>query len=61
MATTARTTRGGRGVAEADVPRPQRTPRREPRWPRMVSLAVLLLGGIAFLFPFYYMIVGSLQ
>jgi multiple sugar transport system permease protein len=61
MATTARTTRGGRGVAEADVRRPSRTPRGEPRWPRLVSLALLLLGALAFLFPFYYMIVGSLQ
>ena len=33
--------------------------RRKPRtWP---SLVVLLLGALVFLFPFYYMVVGSLQ
>jgi len=33
--------------------------RRKPRsWP---SLLVLLLGAVVFLFPFYYMVVGSLQ
>jgi multiple sugar transport system permease protein len=36
-----------------------RKPRRKPRtWP---SLLVLLLGAVVFLFPFYYMVVGSLQ
>jgi len=28
---------------------------------RVVTIAVLLLGALAFLFPFYYMIIGSLQ
>jgi multiple sugar transport system permease protein len=33
--------------------------KRKPRsWP---SLVVLLLGALVFLFPFYYMVVGSLQ
>ena len=43
--------------AEARTTRP--TSRRKPRgWP---SLAVLFLGALVFLFPFYYMVVGSLQ
>lgn len=33
-------------------------PRKARRWP---SLVVLLLGALVFLFPFYYMVVGSLQ
>jgi multiple sugar transport system permease protein len=43
--------------AEARTTRP--TNRRKPRgWP---SLVVLFLGALVFLFPFYYMVVGSLQ
>lgn len=30
-------------------------------WSRMLGLAVLALGAVVFLFPFYYMIVGALQ
>jgi multiple sugar transport system permease protein len=43
--------------AETRTTRP--TGRRKPRgWP---SLVVLFLGALVFLFPFYYMVVGSLQ
>lgn len=35
-----------------------RAPRTSRRWP---SLVVLFLGALVFLFPFYYMVVGSLQ
>ena len=66
MASTSAAT-GGAGVPEV-VPvapaRPGRSsvPGAEPtgagRWVRVVLLAV---GGFAFLFPFYYMLVGSLQ
>ena len=28
---------------------------------RVVTYGVLTLGALAFLFPFYYMVVGSLQ
>ena len=45
-----------------------RAPRRtaatpaEPRAPRSWwRLIALLIGALAFLFPFYYMIIGSLQ
>jgi len=38
-----------------DVPE---TERRSRNWPRIV---VLVLGALVFLFPFYYMLVGSLQ
>ncbi len=30
-------------------------------WGRLAGLAVLLIGAFAFLFPFYYMVVGALQ
>ena len=44
-------------VAAPDAGKP--AARRKPRsWP---SLLVLLLGALVFLFPFYYMVVGSLQ
>ncbi len=49
-------------VAIEDVPDPApRAPERQPRsrnWPRVV---VLVLGAAVFLFPFYYMLIGSLQ
>ena len=32
--------------------------RKARSWPRMV---VLIIGAVAFLFPFYYMVIGSLQ
>ncbi len=39
--------------------------RREPAapmsWGRVAGLAVLTLGAVVFLFPFYYMVVGALQ
>jgi len=35
-----------------------RTKRRARSWPRMVALVI---GAIVFLFPFYYMVIGSLQ
>lgn len=34
---------------------------RRMSWGRVLGLAVLALGAFAFLFPFYYMVVGSLQ
>ncbi len=45
-------------VAPADEPRQLRAAPRERHW---VRLALLIIGALAFLFPFYYMIVGSLQ
>jgi multiple sugar transport system permease protein len=44
----------------ATVPRAEPQPRAKVgrRWPRMV---VLFAGAILFLFPFYYMLIGSLQ
>jgi multiple sugar transport system permease protein len=36
-------------------------PRRTQPVPNTWRLAVLLLGALAFLFPFYYMVIGSLQ
>jgi multiple sugar transport system permease protein len=44
----------------AVVPRPETgtVPRGGRRWLRMV---VLFAGGLLFLFPFYYMLIGSLQ
>ena len=39
--------------------------RRDPAggisWGRLAGLAVLVLGALIFLFPFYYMVVGALQ
>jgi multiple sugar transport system permease protein len=46
-------------AASADADRPHR--RRESPWPRIGGIAALLAGGLLFLFPFYYMIVGALQ
>jgi ABC-type glycerol-3-phosphate transport system permease component len=34
---------------------------RTSRWRRVLSMTLLLLGALVFLFPFYYMIVGALQ
>ena len=31
---------------------------RTRTWPRMV---LLVIGAVVFLFPFYYMVIGSLQ
>jgi multiple sugar transport system permease protein len=47
-------------VPAAEVPRtaPQPRARAGRRWPRM---AVLFAGALLFLFPFYYMLIGSLQ
>jgi multiple sugar transport system permease protein len=37
-------------------------PRRAgPRWPGLLRFAVLFAGALMFLFPFYYMLIGSLQ
>jgi multiple sugar transport system permease protein len=47
-------------VAPAAVRSP--TPRRRGfRWRRVVGVLALLAGALVFLFPFYYMLVGSLQ
>lgn len=32
-----------------------------PRWRRILTMTLLMLGAIVFLFPFYYMVVGALQ
>jgi len=37
------------------------SPGRRMSWSRVLGLAVLTLGAIVFLFPFYYMVVGALQ
>ena len=34
---------------------------RMPRWRRILSMTLLMLGALVFLFPFYYMVVGALQ
>ena len=44
----------------ATAPRPA-GPRRVGRTGRVVTMVALIIGAIAFLFPFYYMIIGSLQ
>ena len=36
-------------------------PRGRLSWGRVAGLAVLVIGAFAFLFPFYYMVVGALQ
>jgi multiple sugar transport system permease protein len=47
-------------VPTAVAPRAEAQPRPQARrrWPRM---AVLFAGAVLFLFPFYYMLIGSLQ
>ena len=40
---------------------PARGRDRAPLWRRIAPMALLLLGALVFLFPFYYMIVGALQ
>jgi len=52
-----RTMPGAAVVADAAAPQAGGGRRRRPWW-RIIGLS---LGAIAFLFPFYYMIVGSLQ
>lgn len=53
------------GPAPAATPRRKRrdlgTPRRLSRGQMILQAIVLTIGAIAFLFPFYYMVVGSLQ
>jgi len=39
----------------------QRRPSGHFPWGRVFGLAVLVIGAVAFLFPFYYMVVGALQ
>jgi multiple sugar transport system permease protein len=39
----------------------ENSPPRRGRAGRILTLVALLIGALAFLFPFYYMIVGSLQ
>ena len=52
----------GPEVAAAPAAASDDVPEIEPRVPRSWwRLIVLLLGALVFLFPFYYMIVGSLQ
>jgi multiple sugar transport system permease protein len=45
--------------ASAEVSR--RDPGKGFSWGRLAGLAVLVLGALIFLFPFYYMVVGALQ
>ena len=52
MTTPVAATTGDEPQATTDVPRTRRSPWR---------LAALILGAILFLFPFYYMVLGSLQ
>jgi multiple sugar transport system permease protein len=65
MTRTTQTTTPGTGVKPA--PRPARrkrdlsSPRKLSRGQAIVQGIVLTIGAIAFLFPFYYMVVGSLQ
>ncbi len=40
---------------------PRTAPRGVSAWRRVLTMAALSIGAVAFLFPFYYMIVGSLQ
>ncbi|QLQ40258.2 carbohydrate ABC transporter permease [Micromonospora robiginosa] len=37
------------------------TPTSTSRWPGLLRYAVLFAGALLFLFPFYYMLIGSLQ
>ena len=46
---------GAQPVAEPEVSR------RSTRWRSVGSMVALFLGAVVFLFPFYYMLVGSLQ
>jgi len=53
---------GAPEVSAAPAAAPADAPEIEPRVPRSWwRLIVLVLGALVFLFPFYYMIVGSLQ
>ena len=49
-----------RRTRPAAVTRPEARPRRRLR-SRPLRLAVLFAGALVFLFPFYYMLIGSLQ
>ena len=51
---------GNRASTPADD-RSASAPARKGTVNRVVTIVVLLLGALAFLFPFYYMIIGSLQ
>jgi multiple sugar transport system permease protein len=53
---------GAPEVTEVPAAAPGDTPEIEPRVPRSWwRLIVLTVGALVFLFPFYYMVVGSLQ
>jgi multiple sugar transport system permease protein len=54
MATTVTTERASPRIR-------QRDPAARMSWGRALGLAVLVLGAVIFLFPFYYMVVGALQ
>lgn len=45
----------------ADLPDPARPSAARRPWGTAVKYTVLSLGAVAFLFPFYYMVVGSLR
>jgi len=51
---------GNRASTPADD-RSASAPAKKGTVNRVVTIVVLLLGALAFLFPFYYMIIGSLQ
>ncbi len=63
MASTSATTRGtGPAGGDADpAPRSTRSDRSTRPSRRIWSTALLFLGALVFLFPFYYMLIGSLQ
>ena len=42
-------------------PQRERAPPRRPPDRALARFVVLLLGALVFLFPFYYMLIGSLQ
>jgi multiple sugar transport system permease protein len=60
---TVTTTHDARPATSADTPTttPARTGSRPGRASRALRLAALVTGAVAFLFPFWYMVVGSLQ
>jgi len=45
----------------SDEPTPQAHQKQRPSFTKWLRTGVLLLGALLFLFPFYYMIVGSFQ
>ena len=61
MVSTTATTREGAATAEGSTTRAGSTAGARSGGRRVWSMLALLAGAAVFLFPFYYMIVGSLQ